>query len=114
MIKVRRILIMVLATLFVLLLLVDLGISAFLFFKYVEFKNVTEEIRKENLHLKYNRGKYIDLKTTIEEQRKEIMRIEERNALCFKKYEEKLSELKKCEDGGRNKVESMGENNLLD
>ncbi len=112
--NVKRILMIVLATLFVLVISVNLGISAILFFKYVELKDVTEEIRKENLQLKYNRGKYIDLKTTIEEQRKEIMRIEERNTLCFKKYEEALSELRKCEDGGGNNGESMSENNLLD
>jgi hypothetical protein len=114
MISVKRILMMVLATLFVLVVLVNLSISAILFFKYVELKDVTEEIRKENLQLKFNRGKYIDLKTTIEEQRKEMMRIEERNVLCLNKYEETLSELRKCEDGRVNNVESMSEKNLLD
>ena len=114
MINVKRILMMVLATLFALVILVDLGISAILFFKYAELKDSTEEIRKENIHLKFNRGKYIDLKTTIEEQRKEIMRIEGRNALCLNKYEETLSELRKCDNGDVNNVESMSENNLLD
>ena len=114
MINIKRLLMMVLATLFVLVILVDLGISAILFFKYVELKDVTDEIRKENLQLRFNRGKYIDLKTTIEEQTKEIMRIEAKNALCLKKYEETLSELKQCEDGGVNNVETMSENNLLD
>jgi hypothetical protein len=114
MINVKRILMMVLVTLFVLVILVNVSISTILFYKYVELKEVTEEIRNENFQLKFNRGKYIDLKTTIEEQRKEMMRIEQRNALCLNKYEETLSELRKCEDGGRNNVESMSENNLLD
>ena len=114
MINVKRILMMVLVTLFILVILVNVSISTFLFYKYVELKEVTEEIRNDNYQLKFNRGKYIDLKTTIEEQRKEMMRIEQRNAICLNKYEETLSELRKCEDGGRNNVESMSENNLLD
>ena len=114
MINVKRILMMLLVTLFILVILVNVSISTILFYKYVELKEVTEEIRNENSQLKFNRGKYIDLKTTIEEQRKEMMRIKQRNALCLNKYEETLSELRKCEDGGRNNVESMSENNLLD
>jgi len=114
MISVKRILLSVLITLFVLILLVELGVSTILFFKYVDLKNITDDLKKENLQLQFNRGKYIDLKTTIEEQRKEIMRIEERNALCLNKYEETLSELGKCAQGDGESLEKLNENNLME
>ena len=114
MINVKRILMMVLVTLFILVILVNVSISTFLFYKYVELKEVTEEIRNDNYQLKFNRGKYIDLKTTIEEQRKEIIRIEEKNTLCLNKYEETLGALQKCAQGEGKSAESLNENNLID
>ena len=98
MVNEKRILTALLVALVVLIIVVSLGVNAFLFLKCVELKEMTERQRSEHTQLEFNRGKYIDLKVTIEEQRKDIMQLEERNERCLQKFEKALDDLENCKD----------------
>ena len=105
--KLARIIMTLLLSLLVLIIIVELGINAFLFFKYTELKAISEQWKRETQQLEFNRGKYIDLKATIEEQRKEIIHLQQRNDLCLDKLDNTVDELNQCRTGGK-----LNENNL--
>ena len=112
--KLARIITTLLLALLVLIIIVELGINAFLFFKYTELKAISEEWKKGNQQLEFNRGKYIDLKTTIEEQRKEIIHLQQRNDRCLDKLDKTIDKLNKCRSGVKLSEKSLSEKDLLE
>ena len=112
--KLTRIITTLLLSLLVLIIVVELGINAFLFIKYSELKAISEQWKSENQQLEFKRGKYIDLKATIEEQRKEIIHLQQRNDLCLDKLDKTIDELNKCRSGGKLSEKNLSEKDLIE
>ncbi len=113
--SIKNTLFFILISLLVLVIAVSMGINSFLFFKYIELKEIVEAQKREQAQVEVNRGTYLDLKTTIEEQRKEIIRLGDKNNLCVERLDNTIKNLERCEqDKPVNENKGPSEKNLID